>query len=156
MAFFYDKDSGRLEGIPIIDENKNSVTIVTRHFSHIVISSIAINYLLYLMRDEIDSGFKPEIDDWQFTNYGSYISPGGHCAGQSITAMWYYCEKTLNNEPHLCGLYDNNGNEKTPDLWKDDTLGYRFASTIQEDINWSGKMIYFSGNFPKLMTALPG
>jgi len=39
---------------------------------------------------DIDSGFRPGIDDWEFTNYGSYITPDGECEGQSLTALWYY------------------------------------------------------------------
>jgi hypothetical protein len=129
MGFFYDKEAGTLEGIPIVEEDATHITIATRHFSNIVVSLID-NAVLSA---DIDSHFRPGVDDWQFTNYSSYISPSGHCWGQSLTAMWYYCEKTLNGAPHLYGLYDNNGGPKTPKLWEDDSLGYRLASTVQED-----------------------
>ena len=132
MAFYYDAQKGKLEGIPVIAENGSSITIATRHFSNITISSIAISLLM----GTIDSGFRPGTDDWQFTNYGSYIAPGGHCAGQSLSALWYYCTKAENGEPRLYGRYDNNGGTKTPTLWQDDSLGYRFASTIQKDVDW--------------------
>jgi len=129
MAFYYDDSSGKLEGIPLVDEEKDSITIVTRHFSNLLVSRIALNMLTGVF----DSGFRPGVDDWQFDNVGSYISPSGHCWGQSLTAMWYYCEKYLNGASHLYGLYDNNGGKKTPDFWRDDSLGYRLASTVQED-----------------------
>ncbi len=129
MAFLFDEATGKLEGIPLVDEGNDSITVATRHFSNMVVS--AINK--YVLLGDIDSGFRPGVDDWQFTNYGSYISPGGHCWGQSMTAMWYYCEKTLKDKPHLWGLYDNNGGVATPDLWQDDSLGYRLSSTVQQD-----------------------
>jgi hypothetical protein len=42
----------------------------------------------------ISTGFTPGVDDWEFTNFGSYISPGV-IARSSISAMWYYYEKKL-------------------------------------------------------------
>jgi hypothetical protein len=132
MAFYYDEQKGKLEGVPLISENSTSITISTMHCSKFVVTSIAMS----MLTGTIDSGFKPGTDDWQFPNHGSYIAPKGHCAGQSLTAMWYYCEKAENGEARLYGLYDNNGGTKTPSLWQDDSLGYRFASTIQKDVNW--------------------
>jgi hypothetical protein len=136
MAFYYDKSTGKLEGIPTIARDQNSITIASRHFSDIVVSSIDQSVLYG--KGLIDSGFKTKVDNWQFVNKGSYIARGGHCAGQSITAMWYYTEKRLNGAPALYGLYDDNGvpNPKTPALQEDDSLGYKFASTIQNDIRW--------------------
>jgi len=77
------------------------------------------------------------VDDWYFPNYGSYIAPGGHCAGQSISAMYYYIEGL--GQP-LYGLYDNYDNQykETPNLWVDDELGYRLASMTQELLDWDG------------------
>ncbi len=138
MGFFYDEKSGTLEGMPLVEEDKNSITIATMHFSWFVVSSIDKKLLLYEITGRANSGFRPGVDDWQFPNKGSFIAPGGHCAGQSLTAMWYYAERTLNGFPHLYNLYDNNGNQrKTPSLWHDDTLGYRLASTVQNDMNWA-------------------
>ena len=103
-----------------------------------------------LLHEGIDSGFRPGADDWQFVNRGSYVAPGGHCAGQSLTALWYYCERPDGTDPFLFGLYDNNGNKPgTPNLDEDDSYGYRFASTVQKDINWDS----FAN---KLMTDLAG
>ncbi|NQT74231.1 MAG: PKD domain-containing protein [Chloroflexi bacterium] len=128
MAFIYDEVTGTLEGVPTVYLDENSITVATRHFSDFIISMIDD----YLLMGDIDSGFKPGVDDWQFTNRGSYISPKGHCWGQSTTAMWYYVEKSA-SEGSLYELYDNNGNAKTPNIWQDDSLGYRLASTVQED-----------------------
>jgi len=131
MAFYYDSKKGTLEGIPTVAETKSSITISTRHFSDIVVSSIAESALG--IDAEVDTGFEPRVDDWQFPNHGSYIAAGGHCAGQSITALWYYTQKkTGEGDTSLYGKYD----EGTRDLWYDDAAGYRFASVIQKDVDW--------------------
>ncbi len=130
MAFFYDSSSGQLEGVPLVTEDNNSITIATRHFSNTIISSIEE----YRLTGLADSGFKPGVNDWLFPNYGSYLEPGGHCAGQSLSSMWYYYEKSKSTP--LYDLYDNNGNEKTPAIWQDDSLAYKLASVVQNDIKW--------------------
>jgi hypothetical protein len=141
MAFYYDEDSNSLEGIPLLSLTENEIVIGTKHFSKIVVSSISEENLKKL---KADSGFRPGKNDWQFANRGSLISPNGHCAGQSISAMWYYSEKTLKGGSNLYGRYDNNrnlidGRIKTPKLWIDDSLGYRLASVVQEEINWESE-----------------
>jgi hypothetical protein len=136
MAFYYDRRSGTLEGLPLAELASDHVTIVTSHFSDIVVSTIA----WHLLEDvTVDTGFVPGYDDWQFTNYGSTIAPGGHCAGQSISAMWYYYEKKLGaKERVLYGRYDNNDHGYgTIDFQWDDSWGYRLASVVQEDlVDW--------------------
>ena len=131
MGFFVT-DTGQFEGMPLVAETSTSITVATAHFSRFIIASVP----KALLTGTIDTGFRPMVDDWQFPNMGSYIASGGHCAGQAITAMWYYTEKTLNGTSTLYGRFDDNGNAATPDLWQDDSLGYRFASTIQKDIDW--------------------
>jgi hypothetical protein len=135
MGFFYDEGTGVVEGMPLLAEDAHSVTIGSRHFSEFFISSILQSVLLNIT---VDSGFRPGVDDWQFENNGSYIAPSGHCAGQSISAMWYYYDRKLNGEPDLYGRYDNYRSDeaKTPDLWEDDNLAYRLASTVQKDLRW--------------------
>jgi hypothetical protein len=137
MAFYYDEATGTLEGIPFNAVDEHSITIVTRHFCSLLVSIIRNTVLDDLMKSDIDSHFRPGIDDWQFTNYGSYIAKGGHCAGQSISAMWYFCEQPDGQDLTLNGRYDNNGNHPgTPGLWEDDSHGYRLASTVQCDVDF--------------------
>jgi hypothetical protein len=143
MAFYYDSERGRLEGIPVLEETADSITIATRHFSDIVAATIPESKLG--IDAEVDTGFFPGVDDWQFTNYGSYIAPGGHCAGQSITALWYYTQMKSEGDPSLYGLY----NEGTRDFWYDDANAYRFASTIQDDVNWDAWMVRYNKLKPK-------
>ena len=134
MGFIYDASTKQLEGMPLISSDSSSITVGTRHFSDFFISVISKT----LLNKDIDSGFRPGIDDWQFTNRGSYISPGGHCEGQSLSALWYYCTRPDGTNARLFGRYDNNGNQPvTPGFWYDDSFGYRFASVIQEDIDGS-------------------
>lgn len=130
MGFIYDDATGKLEGMPLIARDATSITVATRHFSHFLVSMIKKAEL----EKDINTGFVPGYDDWEFTNYGSAVAPGGHCAGQSMTAMWYYVTQPDGADATLYGRYDNNGqNPKTPGLWQDDSLGYRFASVIQAD-----------------------
>ncbi|MEA3308973.1 MAG: hypothetical protein U9Q70_05625, partial [Chloroflexota bacterium] len=136
MAFYYNPRTGALEGLPLAELAEDHVTVVTSHFSDLVVSKIA----WVLLEDvTVDTGFEPGYDDWQFTNYGSTIAPGGHCAGQSVTAMWYYYEKKLGaNERVLYGRYDNNDyGYGTIDFQQDDSWAYRFASVVQKErIDW--------------------
>jgi hypothetical protein len=132
MAFYYDDATKKLEGIPTDGQDSKSITIATRHFSNILVSMISLSSLNGITK--VDSGFRPGVDDWEFVNGGSYIAPGGYCAGQSATMMWYYTEQRQKNpaSPGLYGLYDNNGREKTPLFPADNTRGIRFASVLQK------------------------
>lgn len=157
MGFLYDDKTGKIEGMPIESLDNNFITINTRHFStpstlltkstgtndgtsigNMIISSISESVLSG--KTIISSGFTPGVDDWEFGNYGSYITPIGHCAGQSISAMWYYYEKKLKGAPKLfhrfddCYIPGDDGDE----LWMDNRNGYRFASMVQKSIDWDG------------------
>jgi hypothetical protein len=134
MGFFYDSVSRKLEGIPTAAQDAQSITLATRHFSSIVISSISDA----LLKKDIDSGFRPAGDDWQFTNYGSYIAPFGHCTGQSMSAMWYYLEQPEGPGKPLFNRFDNNGNQPgSPKFQYDDSLSYRLASVVWKDMDWN-------------------
>lgn len=148
MAFYYDETNGTLEGIPSVDQDAHSVTIVTRHFSQLLVSIVKNTVLDDLVKKGIDSGFRPGGDDWQFVNRGSYIASAGHCAGQSLTALWYYCERPDGADPFLWNLYDNNGAKPaTPGFWEDDSLGYRLASRVQVELgdSWMSFANQFMG-----------
>ncbi len=170
MAFFYDDKTGEVEGLPVEELSTSSITVSTRTFSSasslgksnrtgdatsvgkMVISSISESILN--AQTIISSGFSLGVDDWEFVNYGSYIAPGGHCAGQSMAAMWYYYEKKLKGETSLFHKLDEVNDKTKPGLlWQDNPLGYRFASTIQEDFNWNGwvKDMEIRSLFPNLI-----
>lgn len=149
MLFYYDRKSGTLEALPLTELTTGSITVVTEHFSDIVGTKVKKSELKDM---DIDTGFEPGYDDWQFTNYGSWLEPSGHCAGQAITAMWYYYEKHLGaGERRLYGRYDNNNyGIGTIDFWQDDSWGYRFASTIQNKIDWNSRLRTIGMNLTKL------
>jgi len=65
-----------------VAQDAGSITLATRHFSKFFISAIDLN----LLDQDIDSGYQPGVDDWQFVNNGSFIEKGGHCAGQSVSS----------------------------------------------------------------------
>jgi hypothetical protein len=131
MGFYYDATTKQLEGMPLLSTGADSITVGAMHFSNFFISMISKS----LLKDDIDSDFRPGVDDWQFDNVGSYIAPGGHCEGQSISALWYYVTQPDGANARLYGRYDNNSDKPaTPTLWQDDSLGYRFASVVQQDI----------------------
>jgi hypothetical protein len=130
MGFMYDPVSQKLEGMTTISRDADSITLATMHFSSFVLSSIAETAL----QSDVDSGFRPGVDDWKLPNEGSAITPNGNCSGMSNSAMWYYLTKPDGKNAHLYGRYDNNGNQPaTPDFWRDDSLAYRFVSVCQHD-----------------------
>ncbi len=139
MAFYYDETTGKLNGLPLIDETPTSLTIMTTHFSPVATTEIDEE----LLKDPVDSKFKHGVDDWQFVNYGSVVEPRGHCSGQCLSALYYYYQKSIPDEnnkkkPDLYGLYDNDGNPdfKTPDFQWDDELAYKLCSMIHKKVNW--------------------
>jgi hypothetical protein len=153
LGFYVDEVTGKLEGIPFSSIGTNSITLLTRHFlpasklksgginlkstgilgANIIISSISESFLNG--QPIISSGFKPGTDDWEFVNYGSYIAPGGQCAGQNMAAMWYYFEKKP-TEGKLFDKFSDNAN-----LWQDNRKGYRFCSVIHQDLQWDGLFV---------------
>ncbi len=139
MGFYYDEKTGALEGIPLISLDNDRITLFTSHFCEIVVSKVKLTDLADV---EVVTGFTPGVDDWQFRNFGSLIAPKGHCAGQSVSAMWYYNQMVLNEgAPRLYGLYDNyNYGISTSKFWRDDSEAYRFASVIQKAINWDTRL----------------
>ena len=141
LAFFYDEKTGELEGIPLLELTGDKITLLTSHFSDFVITKIPF---AELADPNVDTGFAPGVDDWQFVNEGSSIAPGGHCSGQTLTAMWYYYEKFLGaGERRLYGRYDNNNyGFSTIDFQQDDSWGQRWASVVQVD-QWDKGLAFY-------------
>ena len=141
MGFYYNDADGSLEPIPVIDVTQTKIILGVKHFSKIIVSDIPLSVIQKLTSgsgSNLDTEFVPGLDDWHYTNYGSAISMGGHCAGQSLTMSWYYSEKyKKENQPRLYGRFDNNEEIDTPDFWQDDNNAYRFSSVIQETIDFS-------------------
>ena len=149
MGFFYD-GLGHLEGMPLLAEDGTSVTIATQHFSSFFASLVK----KALLPKEIDSGFRPGKDDWQFVNRGSNVAPNGQCAGQVLTEAWYYIERQQKGTGSpLYGTFDNNGGQPTRSLWEDDSYGYRLASVAQTQYEADWKANGTSRFFPEWRTS---
>jgi hypothetical protein len=133
LAFTYDSGTGELEGIPLLSVENGLVQLPMRHFSYVTVSMIKEN----LLQGEITTGFSPIRDIWTFPNEGSVAEPGGHCAGQSLSALYYF---DVLREGPLATRYDgyNNPLGSTPELWEDDRLGIRLSSSAQRLLTVGG------------------
>ncbi len=154
MGFFYNEQTGKLEGIPIEKLASDHIIIATKYFASNTNQSLGkktnldvVGDLVIGMIDEsvlagqtnINTDFKPGVDDWEFINYGSYLEPDGICAGMTLSAMWYYLERK-NTDGALFHKYDTFNDKTQPGkLWQDNPKGYRFASAIQTDLNWDAR-----------------
>lgn len=157
-AFFYDPGSGTLEVIPPLARGAAGLTVVTRHFSgdrmltaggsasapaamsgaladgtpppfgEVVI--VVLRTADANISGQVDTGFRPGVDDWEFPNYGSLASPLGFCAGASMTALHHFSARKAAHGG-LFGLYD-----RVSSLWGDNAQGIRLASQAQEQASW--------------------
>ena len=130
-AFTIDEKNKRLQALPTLASDQESITVGAMHFSDIVVgASLPIT-------GPIDTGFTPGVDDWPMPNNRSYLTPDGECNGMCISALWYYWSVVLplqGQAPRLHSLLDNNGIEpQTPGFWLDDSRAYRFVCVVQED-----------------------
>ncbi len=138
MAFFYDADTKTLEGIPATELISSSITVMTSHFSDVVIAKVKKLMLQKaVMNNEADTDFMPGKDDFLAPNYGSSVFPGGHCGGQSIAMMHFF---TMNSVKADTGIVlrteksvDNSSYDATPQFWQDDSLAYRLCSVLHKE-----------------------
>lgn len=165
MAFYYDRDTRQLEGIPIVALADDAVYVATRHFSsdQLALGKSDGKKMLKAWVDVLvagiqtleltgtfSSGFKPGTDDWEFPNYGSYLAPHGHCTGQSLTAMWYYSNKRIRGG--AAPLYNLLDQVHTDSMWMDNTHGYRFASVVWAGLDWQQRNNWLDNYFEAIGT----
>jgi len=133
MGFYYDEETGTLEGIPLVDETDTSITLATKHFSDIFIAMAEVGDILGRALTGIDTGFRPGEDDFITSNMGSYPVPGGYCVGQCIAEQYYYMMKDRGGpwSGQLYGRFDNNGLGDTPGLKEDDANVVRLCTVMQ-------------------------
>jgi hypothetical protein len=130
LMFQYDDTAGKLTPVAPLSADVKGLTFAITHFAPLFGALVDSAQLPAIA----DSGFRPGQDDWQFTNWGSYVY-AGHCQGMSISAIWYYTTQHKGaGAPQLNGLHDNNGAaQKTPDFQLDDSDAYRFTGVVQKD-----------------------
>ena len=148
MAFLWDQSTNRLEALPLAGENATAITVVSRHFNPALLAKraslpspsssgsasttvgglyvIVVAASLGNLAQPSATGFMPGVDDWEFVNWGSYVQPGGHCAGQSVSAIWYYLRQKLQGAPPLNGQLDG-----IPNFWPDNRRGIQLATWTQ-------------------------
>ncbi len=128
MASSYDDAAGVITPLIPIAQDATTLTVGATHFSGVFGGLLDLTK----MPSTVDSGFRPGIDDWTFPNEGSYAAKGGHCEGQSLSAIWYYInQRRKDSAMPLHEVGDNNdAAAKTPDFWSDDSNAYRFVSIV--------------------------
>lgn len=151
--FYFDPATGTLEGIPLVAATDTSMTLASKHFTS---NEVAIpgsgltggglraglrmgfgTVIVVWVRTNTAqligswlSKFQPGVDDWEFTNYGDYISPGGDCEGMSVTAMYWHYYFNPNGGAGLFHKFD----QSVANQW-DNIQGIRFAGSIQGDFD---------------------
>ncbi|MEQ1700004.1 MAG: hypothetical protein ABMA25_07840, partial [Ilumatobacteraceae bacterium] len=139
LGLFVQED-GALEGMPLASGDSTRLTLATQHFSEWFVSAFDPSSL----PDQIMTGFTPGRDNWQFTNYGSWLRPGGICAGMSVSSMWYYDEifQELDGvAPPLYNWFDYPHGTVTKSFTDDDAHAIRFASMVQADGHWGSGLV---------------
>ncbi|MHB1329555.1 MAG: hypothetical protein ACYC2K_15265, partial [Gemmatimonadales bacterium] len=139
--------TGTFEMVPVLQRTDTSLVVMTRHVSGdellarggsafrmgaATAASPGLATLILVaaagasMRGTFQSGFKPGVDDWEFSNEGDYLNPNGYCGGASLTAIHhYYTRKATRGS--LFGLYD-----EVNTIEPDNPLGIRMASVVQK------------------------
>jgi uncharacterized protein (TIGR02145 family) len=157
MGFLYNKNTGELEGMPLLTLTRHSVTVATRHFAtssvsgphtksslqnknlyeavtdsgYFVVSAISLEELK--KQTDLVFDFEPGHDDWEFTNHGSCLSSDGICSGMCLSAMWYFIEERLNGNTQLFHKYDKATIINASTLWQDNPEGIKLGSMVQVD-----------------------
>ena len=146
--FYFDPVTGTLELIPILARDDTSASLATRHFSNDLIAIPGLQASTVNLRRSsfgsvrivwaripssklagtFDSGFRVGSDNWEFINFGDYVSPDGDCEGMSITEIYYYYFVTLGGRPGLYHKFD----KSLANPW-DNVQGIRYAGSVQGD-----------------------
>lgn len=144
--FYYEASSGTFEMVPTIRRTDTSLVVMTRHLSgdELLVRGgsalrlsaaaptpglatlILVAAAASSLRGTFQSGFVPGVDDWDFSNEGDYLNPGGYCGGASLTAIHHYYTRKATRGA-LFGLYD-----EVLALEPDNPQGIRVASVVQK------------------------
>ncbi len=140
-AFFYDEESGELEGIPVASSDSGGVTLATRHFARkasrrsnrIIVLDHSRSTLERSTRRGIWVRFKPENDGWAVQELQQLCCEGGRLRGyERLRHVVLLGEKEAGSAPPLYTPY-NNG---TPGFDLDDVEGIKLSTAVQLDVDW--------------------
>lgn len=126
LPFHIDPETNQLEGLPVVGESSDSLTFISKRFSKFIFAMVR-EIALY---EDINTSFVFGKSNFKFPNQGSWFTPHGHCAGQSLANLYYH--ETFNDNA-LYDAYDgyNTAFFDTPDLWEDDVMVYKLSSIVQ-------------------------
>lgn len=82
--------------------------------------------------DSFDTGFRPDDDGFQITNFGSAYNPGGECFGMSAWALWYFSNHSAASGDFYPRFMDTIG---TSGLTGQDIIATRAHSSIHAQIS---------------------
>jgi hypothetical protein len=145
LPFHIDPDTNELEGLPVVGETDASLTFISKRFSKFIFAMVR-EIALY---EDIDTSFVFGKSNFKFPNQGSWFTPNGHCAGQSLANLYYH-EK--HKDKALFDAYDGYDTAffETPDLWQDDVMVYKLSSIIQSYVWIAGNPdVTYWANFEK-------
>ncbi len=150
MAFYYDPQTGEIEGIMTLSRTTEFLEIAVRHFSLIVVSEYHKDWLI--QGGGYTSLFDPAVNGWSFVNEGTYPRNGGNCAGMSIGAAYFF--KNFTASVSIRSHFDNDQLWfQTPSLWQDDAGAHKFVTAIQALSNSSQR--WLSNNNVTTLLAVP-
>jgi len=133
MAWAWDEVTGDLDPLPVLSVERNTVDVAIRSSARIIVTS---HPYAGLERLNLDTGFVPGVDTWQFPNTGTWSCPEGLSWGMSLGALSYSLSEPSAAPGPLWGRYDGPaGAPATPDLWQDDVRGLRLAEALQRDFD---------------------
>lgn len=137
MGFFYDRETGRFEGMPSYPSaDGKSVVVVTRHFSDFTILDVLEEFLL---AEPADTGFVHGVDDFAFKNEGSFEAPYGMCTGQTLAVLYHFLDRSSPMGKTLASVADNpdHPDRPTPTFPQDDARSIHLATAIQTELDFS-------------------
>ena len=149
-ALIYDPSTGYLEGMGVAARDSVSITAITRHvgsrflwqpaprslrapggsragsaFGQItIIVGAAVGQAL---PPQIRTAFKLAIDDWEFHNLGSILTPLGNAAGMALTELYHLNVVKPGTGRGLSGQLDS-----VPNFDWDNPQGIRLVSLVQK------------------------
>ena len=107
IIVYWDEQLGGYSAIEVVevDSEAGMITFATSHASHYLAIALATLSDIGIAKTSVDTKFRPNLDGFFLSNFGSYISPGGNCFGMVAYATWYFNAKRVFGEKELINKY---------------------------------------------------